>query len=126
MDEDNELPRGIVRQQRRGWQGEELEIDHQRESIQSGKSKEAVTVAVDIGQFQNHVVGEGYQAKHVVRQPSAKPRGARLQVKDMTGGAKFSDDNREPEKTDNGDRSYIQNAGLRAFRKEIESILASP
>ena len=126
MEEENELPRGIVRQQRRGWQGEELEIDHQREAIQSGKVKEAAAVAVDIRQFQNHVVGEGYQARHVVRQPSSKPRGASLQVKDMTGGAKFSGDTSTPEKADSGDRRYIQNAGLREFRKEIEAILASP
>jgi hypothetical protein len=87
MDEDNEyLPRSVG-QQRRGWQGEELEIDHQRESLKSGKYKDAVAAAVDIRQFQNHVVvGEGYQAKHVMRQSSAKTTGPSLQIKDMSGG----------------------------------------
>jgi hypothetical protein len=126
MDEDNEyLPRSVG-QQRRGWQGEELEIDHQRESLKSGKYKDAVAAAVDIRQFQNHVVvGEGYQAKHVIRQSSAKTTGPSLQIKDMSGGAKFGRGESKQEMKDTGDRNYIQNAGLREFRKEIESILES-
>jgi hypothetical protein len=125
MDEDNECPPRSVSQQRRGWQGEELEIDHQRESLKSGKDKDAVAAAVDIRQFQNHVVGEGYQAKHVIRQSSAKTRGPSLQIKDMSGGAKFGRGESKQEMKDTGDRNYIQNAGLREFRKEIESILES-
>jgi hypothetical protein len=126
MDEEDEIPPVKVNQKRRGWQGEELEINHQRESLQSGKDKQGVAAAVDIRQFQNFKVGEGYQAKHVVRQRSANPSGASLPIKDMTGGATFAQGENKDHKKDTGDRNYIQNVGLRDFRKEIESILSSP
>jgi hypothetical protein len=112
MDEDNEyLPRSVG-QQRRGWQGEESEIDHQRESLNSGKDKDVVAAAVDIRKFQNHLVGEGYQAKHVIRQASAKTTGPSLQIKDMSGGAKFGRGENKQEMKDTGDRNYIQNGNF--------------
>lgn len=118
------MPRGVVNQRRRGWQGEELEMGHQQETLRSGKHKESTVAAVDIRQFQNHVVGEGYQARHVVRQPSANPA-SNLQVKDMSGGAAFHHKKEKASKSDTGEREYMKNDGLREFRKEIESILAS-
>lgn len=126
-DGQNELPRGVIRQQRRGWQGEEMEMNHQRESFHAGKDKKNVAAGVDIRQFQNHEVGEGYQAKHVVRQPSSNPsQSAALKVRDMSGGSKFGQQDKEEKLSDSGNRNYIQNSGLREFRKEIELILASP
>jgi hypothetical protein len=119
------MPRGVVsHHRRRGWQGEELEMGHQQEALRGGKSKQGAVAAVDIRQFQNTVVGEGYQAKHVVRQPGSKPASS-LQVKDLSGGAVFNKAKEKPSKSDSGDRDYIKNDGLREFRKEIELILAS-
>lgn len=112
------IPTGAVKRQR-GWQGEELEMEHKKQSHE----KLSQAAAVDIRQFQNHKVGEGYQARHVIRQRSAHS-GNDMQVQDMSGG-KFTE-KKEPEKlVDTGDRNYLRNKGLRDFRKEIESILAS-
>jgi len=126
LDEDEvggpEMPRGVVGRHR-GWQGEQLEMDHQLEVVRSGKQSAAA--AVDIRQFQNTVVGEGYQAKHVVRQRSAQPT-SDLKIQDMTGGTSFRNDKEQNLlKSDTGARNYIENEGLREFRKEIESILSS-
>ncbi len=117
-----DMPRGVV-SDRRGWQGEELEMKHQQEIFRSGKV--GSVAAVDIRQFQNHVVGEGYQAKHVVRQPSANPVSL-VKIQDLTGGLVFHDEPKKSGKTDTGERKYLENDGLREFRKEIEYILASP
>lgn len=118
------MPRGVV-SRRGGWQGEELEMGHRQEMLRGGKDKESAVAAVDIRQFQNIVVGEGYQAKHVVRQPGANPASS-LKIKDMSGGTVFNREGEKASKSDSGDRDYIKNDGLREFRKEIESILASP
>lgn len=119
-----EMPRGVVGR-RRGWQGEELELNHQKEAFRSGKDKADTAVAVDIRQFQNHIVGEGYQAKHVVRQRTAQPA-SELKIQDMSGGANLQREQLKGQKSDTGARNYIENSGLREFRKEIESILSSP
>ena len=116
-------PRGTVGRQR-GWQGEELEMAHKREGLATGRDKKSTAAAVDIQQFQNHDVGQGYQARHVVRQPSAHTSN-RMEVRDMSGG-KFNEKEETKKIVDSGDREYLQNKGLRDFRKEIESILASP
>jgi hypothetical protein len=69
------LPRGVLRPKmvRKGvtsaWAGEEMELEHQR---QQPSDKKQTYAAVDITQFQNTVVGKGYQAKHVVRQRTAE------------------------------------------------------
>ena len=120
-------PHGAINTNRRlpGWQGQELELGHQQEVLRSGR-KERVVTAVDIRQFQNHVVGQGYQAKHVVRQPSANLASFQAQITDMSGGAVFHSETEKAKKADSGYRDYIKNDGLREFRKEIESILASP
>lgn len=52
-----------------GWGGNDMELEHQRQSFLEHKNK--TSAAVDISQFQNHEIGQGYQAKHVVRQRQA-------------------------------------------------------
>mmetsp|Transcript_135370 Transcript_135370/g.201326 ORF Transcript_135370/g.201326 Transcript_135370/m.201326 type:complete len:121 (+) Transcript_135370:102-464(+) len=117
-DDELELPRGVISKRGR-WAGEQLEIEHQHDSTQNEKSK--TVAAVDIRQFQNHVVGEGYQAKHVVRQASAPTTAA---IKDMTGGVSH-----KIAKSKTADESPItaemllQNDGIRAFRRELETLL---
>lgn len=131
---------------RRGWAGEDLELEHQRESLQ--KHKEKVSAAVDISQFQNHEIGKGYQAKHVVRQQMADKPTA-MDIKDMTGGGSKSDSkkiksskvkqqngekkrkHREEERAKEADnprtrlKKYLSSAAFVSFRKEIEAILSS-
>ena len=60
------------------WEGEEMELDHQRETERRDRDREesstgaaAIVTAVDLNQFRNTEVGKGYQAKHVVRQNTA-------------------------------------------------------
>ena len=118
-----EMPRGVVGGQRRGWKGDELEMNHQKEVFRSGKGDSVV--AVDIRQFQNTVVGEGYQARHVVRQPSANPQTA-MNVRDMTRNSSGHQPAEKQKRKDDGKRNYIENDGLREFRKEIELILSTP
>jgi hypothetical protein len=119
--EGTEPPRGVS-SRRKGWQGEELEMEHQQEASRSEKHK--VSAAVDIKQFQNHVVGKGYQAKHVIRQPSASA--SVTNTRDMTGG-KAGDSSKEVKSVNASadPADYIKNAGLREFRREIENILSS-
>jgi hypothetical protein len=118
------LPRGVISHRKR-WQGEELEIKHQQETSQSETHKDSAA-AVDITQFQNHVVGQGYQAKHVIRQPTAGT--PKTEIRDMTGGfpsGKASNVSGLAKKVAAEKTNYIENAGLREFRREIENILSS-
>eukprot|EP00590_Aulacoseira_subarctica_P010349 CAMPEP_0172430058 /NCGR_PEP_ID=MMETSP1064-20121228/52914_1 /TAXON_ID=202472 /ORGANISM="Aulacoseira subarctica , Strain CCAP 1002/5" /LENGTH=135 /DNA_ID=CAMNT_0013175849 /DNA_START=242 /DNA_END=645 /DNA_ORIENTATION=+ len=63
------LPAGVLRRKGAVWEGEEMELDHYREGRGSAnKKRKDASAAVDISQFQNTVVGQGYQAKHVIRQ----------------------------------------------------------
>ena len=125
---DPDAPTGSkVGKRRRGWQGEEMEMNHQRQAIREGKNK--TVAAVDISQFQNHEVGQGYKAKHVVRQRTGEAGEDRssLKVLDMSRG-KDSITTRKRDKCDLRDinevrASFIQSPGLRKFRREIESIL---
>jgi len=58
----------------RGWAGEDMEMQHQRECLKRQKhssSGAAAFTAVDLNQFRNTEVGRGYQAKGVVRQRSS-------------------------------------------------------
>lgn len=117
--DESDLPRGVIRQ-RGGWEGEELEMRHQQEVFRSGR--DPAIAAVDIRQFQNHVVGEGYQARHVVRQPTVSDPST-MKIKDMTGDKVFRQEATKTGRLDTGERNYIDNDGLREFRKEIESLL---
>ena len=107
---------------RGGW-GEAMELAHQR-SNDAGASS---VVAVDLNQFRNTEVGTGYQAKHVVRQKTA---GASTTTKtrvvngDFQSGAdKNNTKSSQPQAIETDE--LLKNDGLRAFRKEIESILSS-
>jgi hypothetical protein len=120
-----EPPRGVTKR-RRGWEGEEMEMVHQTEAFREDKGK--ASAAVDISQFQNHEVGKGYQAKHVVRQKTGEAPS--VKIKDMSGGNNGADSKaKAPKRSANEIReiraSYMKSAGLREFRKEIEKILSS-
>ncbi|CAB9531161.1 expressed unknown protein [Seminavis robusta] len=128
-DSDESEDRRFLPQSHKGWQGENLELDHQRESIRQHKTK-ATSAAVDISQFQNHEVGKGYQAKHVIRQQVASQD--TVKIKDMTGDKKKrKKEKRQREKTEKVDtpkakvQKYLSSPGLILFRGEIEDILKS-
>jgi hypothetical protein len=134
-----EIPSGILKPSVRGggWQGDELELEHQRERIRSAKDQDGDThAAVNLSQFRNTVVGEGYQAKHVVRQATKKED--QIPVIDMSkpssaraeGRNKRHHDDRETRRkedkkgssTDDRVRRYLCCRGLREFRMELDKI----
>lgn len=120
-----EPPRGVMKR-RRGWEGEEMEMVHQKEAFREDKGK--VSAAVDISQFQNYEVGKGYQAKHVVRQKTGEAPSAK--IKDMSGDNNGADSKAKAPKRSANEiseirASYMKSAGLREFRKELEKILSS-
>ena len=53
---------------RSGWAGEEMELEHHRQTQQQHRLEDSSAVAVDLNQFRNTQVGSGYQAKGVIRQ----------------------------------------------------------
>jgi hypothetical protein len=108
------------RKRNRGW-GEAMELAHQQQHQTSSSSS---AVAVDLNQFRNTEVGTGYQAKHVVRQKTASgPQMKTRTVNDrvIQGPAKTAESTAKPITLE----ELLKNDGLRAFRKEIESILSS-
>jgi hypothetical protein len=126
------IPAGALRtsKRHRGWAGEELEMEHYR----SDKTTKGGFAAVDIKQFQNTVVGTGYQAPGVIRQKKANADQG-VAVCDMTTRNKPVDGDSmerkqsretEPNKTKRQRlEKYISCEGLCEFRKEIEQLLAS-
>jgi hypothetical protein len=78
--EDDELtiPKGVLRS-KGGWEGDELEWERSRSTIIDPKA----SAAVDLTQFQNEEVGKGYQAKHVLRQPTIT-KDQKIKFEDMT------------------------------------------
>jgi hypothetical protein len=149
-DEDAVLPPSHPsRQQRkhRGWQGEDMEMEHQREassSIASGMLDKDAATAVDLNQFRNTEVGKGYQAKHVMRQKTSSNHSSddresakkKAEIQDAT--RRRTREANEEEQTRKKPRrdanrcemlnkdTLLHNVGLRDFRKEIESILSFP
>ena len=137
------LPRGVL-SGRKGWQGDDMEAQHQRDS----RSLRDTVAAVDLSQFRNTVVGEGYQARHVVRQRTApstavsfqdvttslstgdrrkkKKRKSKKSEESATSNRRIhnSDDNHTSTR-DSRAQKYMNCDGIRIFRKEIERILAS-
>ena len=121
---------------KKGWQGDHLELEHQRESFLEHKDKSVA--AVDISQFQNHEVGQGYQAKHVVRQRQAPsdannnqqvthltrtledPPTSSLRKRKAPDTAACVPDNPRTLL-----KKYLASPGMVAFRKEMEDILSS-
>ena len=125
----------------RGWQGEQMELAHARDS----ESKKGVATAVDLSQFRNEEVGKGYQAKFVVRQRNAQDEGPAPSVKDMTrkrtekkksrkskrkrssrkddtddDNDDDEDNEREQDNAKNQLDKYLKSEALRRFRKELE------
>lgn len=88
--------------------------------------------AVDLNQFRNTVVGQGYQAQHVVRQ---KHGASTVTIIDQTQPSasnskkpptkKSKKTKKKKQKLDPRVARYLQVAGLRQFRKELESIVQS-
>ena len=134
--ESPEIPQGVIRSRSR-WEGEQLEIEHQRQELQRQESKEKHHAAVDLQQFRNVKVGEGYQAKHVVRQAGVASS-SQVSVKDMSSRDTRSDHNRKRKykvgksrparKETNKTRlqRLLKSAALRRFRKELAKIEADP
>lgn len=145
-DGERHLPPNVLNSQRRGWAGENLEIEHQRESFAS-EDKKSRTAAVDLSQFRNEEIGKGYQAKHVVRQRGTAVSSA--DVVDMSGGAfelkggsekKTSKKERNEKKSGKRKRekdrgvgadqsdtridSYLECKGLETFLEEVEKMLS--
>ena len=128
------VPAGVLPTSKKGWAGEELEIQHRIDH----NPKEDFA-AVEITQFQNTEVGAGYQARGVVRQKTAGAA-QNTPVRDWTGKTQGSTnpvaggDSTEPKlpkeiKRKKNKRKrleeYISCDGIREFRKEIEQLLAS-
>jgi hypothetical protein len=148
----------------KGWDGEELELEHQKERmmmLQMNQSTERgrgeggaihgtnYSVAVDLNQFRNTEVGTGFQAKHVIRQPTAtmlpatvaSPSTNRnmmmmmMMMRDNDIGSNninstlsVSHDKSETSKAAASrltKEELLRNDHLRQFRKEIEKILSS-
>ena len=81
-DDDDHDPRSrgmMIPKRRRGWEGEEMELQRDDEPT-AGLSAHA---AVDLQQFRNTEVGKGYQAKHVVRQRTGMESQNAVKVQDM-------------------------------------------
>jgi hypothetical protein len=120
------------------WQGEEMELDHQRETEQRDRDTETTTVtAVDLNQFRNTEVGKGYQAKHVVRQNTATTNDTAAQIIDAETMIPASTKKRRSAAMTTRDNTtttvavvtekeeLLRNDGLRLFRREIENILSA-
>ena len=154
-DDDDDLPAAAASattRLERGWQGSNMELEHQREmSLRvSGDGKQSTPVAVDLLQFHNTQVGQGYQAKHVIRQPGSDGH-AMMVVKDMTvattsgkatAAATTTTSNKRPRDASGTSTStststrtsrtlstptklqkYLSSPGFRWFREEVEDLL---
>ena len=126
---DHGMPsRGVIRGKNRGWQGEDMELAHAATTATADKDRKPV--AVDLSQFRNHQIGQGYQAKFVVRQRTGneEEQGA---IQDMTQKSekrkkskrkrsKDNEDNSKTNKESNRIDKYLKCEGFRRFRKELE------
>jgi hypothetical protein len=124
-EETMQIPHGVLRS-KGGWEGDELELQHQRQ-----KGPKDVPAAVDLNQFRNTEVGKGYQAKHVVRQATGKD--GSIRITDMRKHDERRDRKRrrsEEERSSNHNeislksklQRYLECRAMREFRKEIEKM----
>lgn len=123
------LPEGVLRKKGAIWEGEEMELDHYREDRLSGEKrrKQDTTVAVDLTQFQNAAVGQGYQAKHVIRQRTVqeepkKSISSQKDEKSTTRGNDAQARSRTAAIDSTRPRQLLQLKALRDFRRELENI----
>ena len=98
-----------------------MELNHQREKLREGARNDTV-VAVDLKQFQNHKVGEGYQAKHVVRQKSGVTNST-VEVVDLSS-KEISFKTKEKIKEERLYK-YLRSNAMREFRRQLEEVLNS-
>jgi hypothetical protein len=139
------VPRGAVgyrpQERRGGWEGEHLEREREREVDQDGAAAPSsrAAVAVDLEQFRNYRVGEGYQARHVVRQRTAAPARHGAAGAGASGATETADSDKRPsgrERRVAGDRQgktpdgtpdeldrYLECEAFRTFRRELDKIL---
>lgn len=124
------LPDGVLRQKGAIWEGEEMELDHYREERLSGEKrrKQNTTVAVDLTQFQNTTIGQGYQAKHVIRQRTVqeepkKSMASRKDEKSTTRGDDAQARSRTAATESTRPDQLLQLKALRDFRRELEKII---
>jgi hypothetical protein len=134
---------GYRPQERRGgWEGEHLEREREREVDQGGAAAPSsrAAAAVDLEQFRNYRVGEGYQARHVVRQRTAAPVHQGAAGAGASGATEKAAEGERPSggrkrriaedregKTRDGspdelDR-YLECEAFRTFRRELDKIL---
>jgi hypothetical protein len=127
------------------WQGEEMELDHQRETERRDRDEStgaATVTAVDLNQFRNTEVGKGYQAKHVVRQNTATnndtaaaqviidaetmiPASTKKRRSAAVTMARSADNDTTTTLAFVTEKEeLLRNDGLRLFRREIENILS--
>jgi hypothetical protein len=118
-----------AQERQRGWAGEEMEMEHQREELRRRKRRtesqnpqgrqeergeeEKYYHAVNLEQFRNNQVGSGYQAKGVIRQRTAHD--VNINILDMSKrpenlenpsmSRRLSDDDRGIRKDDDDDTS---------------------
>jgi hypothetical protein len=113
----------------KAWQGEEMELQH---AVVSKRLLTSSAAAVDLNQFRNTEVGQGYQAKHVVRQRTGVVEKAddktveAVQETTTRRAASSSECDIAKSKKTVTKEDLLANKGLRDFRKEIESILSDP
>ena len=130
--DENDHRKPVASSRKRGWGGEELEMNHTRQQLREGTSTNYT--AVDLKQFHNTIVGVGYQAKGVIRQKYQLQEA--VQVHDMRAdqkppGSSSEQSKREEVSTQTKQSKiqrrerYIQCAGLREFRRQLEEILNS-
>ena len=136
-DDGRAAPAFAVSKRNRGWQGEQLELQH---SAMTTDKKDSQVVAVDLNQFRNKAVGEGYQAKHVIRQkgisasnsgPAAPKQSdshaSKKQKSSHQNHINSSQDSSNGRKETPKSRTdkYLRSTGLRRFRKELAKIESS-
>jgi hypothetical protein len=135
--DDFTIPKGVIRR-KGGWEGDELEWDRSRTSTIDLNA----SAAVDLKQFRNEEVGKGYQAKHVIRQPSIS-QDQKLRTEDMSkttlettkacGSKKRKSKESERRKSDQDQHQrdqfsaklakYISCEAFCKFRQEIEKMV---
>ena len=127
------------RKRKGGWGGEELEMQHQQDVFAAKNKNKHHQQSLLRDQFQNTEVGQGYQAKHVIRQKqhssaTTAATSSSKNIIDMSGGVDFTNNKASalqsnyessvPESTMDS-KHYLQSKELCEFRKEIEKILSS-